>query len=602
MQRSAVPLVIVSLFVFSSLSPAQTASKSVSQQASSDSNTTLHVNSNLVLLDVVVTDHKQQAIHGLRADDFTLIEDGKPQKLDRVEEHVTPPSGTRPARPVPRNVFSNESFPSSFGTPTVILIDMLNTPLLDQPVVQEEIFRFIKQSSAATPVAIFGLASRLILLQSFTSDPELLRAAIADPRRGGKHSPTQSGTDSMPRHDGGADTYEDSLAAGNGSAGGLNGSSGIGSSLYAQLQRFEEGVSLTQQQHSALRTLDALDNLARYLSYIPGRKNLIWVSATFPVAISPELVGDDTYDLATLTRLHETSALMSQARVAVYPIDPRRITVVPVFTAANGDRDEVKRARDVSVAVNIPVSEHLTMGNIAQETGGEATFNTNDLSRAIEKAIQSGSSYYTISYIPQNLDWNNKPRKITINASNKSYRLSYRKSYIANQNHAPGRTPAANIAATMKGAMIFGSPIQTALPLEAAIDYNPELEDAPAPKNELGPDASAPFHHYRVDYHVNIKNFGAPQGPDGRRHLSAKFLLLVYNTNGEVMNSVTNVLEGNLSPIAYQSLLQDGIRLHQDVSIPVKGDYVLRMAVQDVNTEQVGGLEVQASSILPPQN
>src|SRR4051794_20426895 len=71
-------------------------------QSPQGTNLTLHVNSNIVLLDIVVTDHKHQPVHGLTADDFTLVEDGKPQKLDRVEEHVSPAASLQP-KPSPHS-------------------------------------------------------------------------------------------------------------------------------------------------------------------------------------------------------------------------------------------------------------------------------------------------------------------------------------------------------------------------------------------------------------------------------------------------------------------------------------------------------------------
>ena len=45
-------------------------------------------------------------------------------------------------------------------------------------------------------------------------------------------------------------------------------------------------------------------------------------------------------------------------------------------------------------------NERTTMKIIAEQTGGEAFVNTNDLKRVINRSLDDGSSYYTLAYTP----------------------------------------------------------------------------------------------------------------------------------------------------------------------------------------------------------
>jgi len=54
-----------------------------------------------------------------------------------------------------------------------------------------------------------------------------------------------------------------------------------------------------------------------------------------------------------------------------------------------------------------------------------------------------------------------------------------------------------------------------------------------------------------------------------------------------------------LPPAVYQSMLTSGAKLHQDIDIPAKGEYVLRIGVHDLTSDRVGALEIPTSSIAP---
>jgi VWFA-related protein len=145
------------------------------------SGVTLRAHTQLVVVDVVVTDKRQNPVRNLKLGDFTLLESGQPQQIKSFEEHGDQ-SGKSPTKPMPVNppgIFSNYS-PAPSSAINVLLVDTLNTPVTDQIYLHEQFRKYIKTAKPGAPTAVFGLATKLLLLQSFTSDPELLKAAMND--------------------------------------------------------------------------------------------------------------------------------------------------------------------------------------------------------------------------------------------------------------------------------------------------------------------------------------------------------------------------------------------------------------------------------------
>jgi len=108
---------------------------------------TIKVETRVVLVDVVVTDHKGQAISSLHQQDFRIFENGKPQTISAFDEH-----SRHTARPVdlpalPPNVFSNAQAVPPSDSVNILLIDLLNTQpwfqkdVINQAVKYLELFR-----------------------------------------------------------------------------------------------------------------------------------------------------------------------------------------------------------------------------------------------------------------------------------------------------------------------------------------------------------------------------------------------------------------------------------------------------------------------------
>ncbi len=132
----------------------------------------------LVVVDVVVTDKKSQPVTGLKAEDFTIEENGKKQKV-AVFVPPGPANKTAPV-PVPPGVLSNHpENVSPAGPPTVLIIDALNSPFKEQAYARAEMLKYAaEQNQSGQSIAVMALTDRLHVLQQFTSDPQILLTAI----------------------------------------------------------------------------------------------------------------------------------------------------------------------------------------------------------------------------------------------------------------------------------------------------------------------------------------------------------------------------------------------------------------------------------------
>jgi VWFA-related protein len=597
-------------------SSAQAPQPAQTPQPSQSEVTTLRAGTQLVVVDVVVTDKGQNPIRNLKASDFALLEGGKPQQIKSFEEHSV--QSAKPIQPMPvfpPGIFSNYTPAPTGGAVNILLLDTLNTPVLDQIYLHDQFHKYLKTSTPGAPMAIFGLTTRLWMLQSFTSDPELLKAAINN--KNIKNSPL------IDRVSGGNSTQlADQLTEASNDAKG-DGLSAIDPYLIALIKQFDTEISSNQLQLRVKYTLDAINELARYLAGIPGRKNLIWFSGSFPLDILPDptllyplnVVGssEDEY--------RETTNLLTHAQVAVYPIDVRGAMTSPNMDVSQSTEiyvdDPTRFGADQIKFHQETALENLTMTRMADDSGGHAFINDNDLADAVNKAVAAGSHYYTLTYSPSDTNWNGNFRKIQVKLQQSGVTLAYRRGYYANDPNGPSvathlasktRKDSATAAPRtdpMHVAMMRGAPQPTEITLKARVlpaSTQPETELAK--DNTLNPssDVKGPYRRYAIDIAADPSSISIQRAPDGNYHALLQFLTYVYDQDGSLINVVSNPVRATYSPTVYRQILHTGIPYHEEISVPIKGPYFIRIGLHDLATNHIGAFEVPVDAIknLPP--
>ena len=146
------------------------------------SDTLLRVTTHMVLVDVVVVDKSGQPVLNLTQNDFTVLDDGKPQKIASFSVH-NPATKKAEAPPVlPPHVATNRpeaTMPTAEGTTAVILLDGLNTPPQKQIYLKQQMLKYLAEHfDPSVKLAEMTLTSNVNVLQDFTSNPLLLKAAL----------------------------------------------------------------------------------------------------------------------------------------------------------------------------------------------------------------------------------------------------------------------------------------------------------------------------------------------------------------------------------------------------------------------------------------
>jgi len=364
-----------------------------------------------------------------------------------------------------------------------------------------------------------------------------------------------------------------------------------------------------------LYTLNSFDQLARYLVGIPGRKNVIWYSGSFPLDVEPNANEADPNDSVVRNdeEVRKMDNLLTRAQIAVYPVDARGLMSDPTISVTNsafGQSPVGGSTGDATMAsMTQTAQEHSTMDAMAEDTGGEAFYNTNGLTSAVGKAIEEGSNYYTLSYVPTNLQWDERFRTIKVKVDNPNVKnLSYRNGYYAidpndrNKLNAQGAATALSTPTTMVTAMLHGGPDQAEILFKVRIrPANTPPAQALAPDNVSNPDpkvkVEGPFKEYGVDLVPDPHAVNCSLDPTGNHHCALEIWSYVYDSNGKLLVTTGHRVFRKLSPDDYKTLLTGGMAFHQEISVPVKGQYYLRTAIHDMISDRVGAVEVPIAQV-----
>jgi hypothetical protein len=249
--------------------------------------------------------------------------------------------------------------------------------------------------------------------------------------------------------------------------------------------------------------------------------------------------------------------------------------------------------------------EHGTMEQMAQATGGKAFVNTNGLKEAVEKAIDSGSNYYTIAYTPTNRKWNGDYRKIQVKLDRPGVALAYRRGYFADDPNAPGKNsqaqnakPDPNQYSALRAAMLHGGPEPTELIFAASVRAaSTDTEAALVPGNQADKKVSGPYRRYAVTFMANPKELSWTVTSDGAHRCTLEFMTFVYDANGARINVQYNGIGATIPDARFASVQNGNIKYMQQISVPAKGEYYLRLGMRDIASDHVGAVELPVAMV-----
>jgi VWFA-related protein len=536
---------------------------------------TIRANTRLVVVDVVVTDKKGQPVTGLKAEDFTLDENGKKQRIATF----TPPDATQAAaQPLPPGIISNRpEFLRPAGTPTVLLLDAANSQFKDQAYARSQMLKYVaEQSDSGTPTAVMTLTDRLHMLQDFTTDPRILIAAIKN------FKPAEPILQSAPPPPG------DPASSTSGAAGqGLL----IAQAAIAGFANIQLGYDLERR---TLITIGAMRSLSRVLGGLPGRKSVVWLTADIPFDLIPEdrtvtdaeLLADlpsvkqksigttSAGSLAAEARsLHgqaikEAESQLASANIAIYPVDVRGLVGGMDAAIFAGHHDSSNDAGTVVASASLAKSQQLvpsqeTMREVAAETGGKAYMNQNDIKQGVALAVADDKASYLIGYYPENKKWDGKYRSLKVKVAQGDIEVRYRKGYFAIDS---SQEKNANYEQDVAAALQINAP---------ATQVSFMAQAKPTDPGKM-----------RVVFLVDAHTLSAEDSGGGKK-LRASLFATVYDSSGKMLGNRSVKVDRAFDPATYQQILDKGMMVPIDLEIPPGGNQ-LRLAVLDDRTGFVG--------------
>jgi VWFA-related protein len=499
----------------------------------------------LVQVSVIVHDKHGDPIAGLTKDDFVILDDKKPQAIQIFSVQSNEPSKIQ-AQVLPPDTFTNRMEARGGAPPnvTIILLDALNTSFMDKAFVRKRLVKYLQTIQPQDRIALYVLGSHLRVLHDFTSDASSLLASLQKFK-----------DDSAPEID----------------LSGLD----LSGNPYKKLGGMSDDVERMQGAQDIVQiTVEALREIANHVGALPGRKNLIWLSGSFPFSISPASLRTGVYGqpIVFSTQIEMAARALSDANVAIYPVDARGLI------------DLGPDSLNVGVGGNpfrVPTTDESgTMQVLADRTGGRAYFNTNDIMGSIRQAIDDSRITYELGFVPEGIKWDGSFHKIHVTVNRPDAQLRARKGYFALAE--PKEAPLTHLQLIAQTAM---SPME-ATGIEMNVQVTPgEAEQGNTLKMELA---------------FDMDQFGF-QHDNGYWIGAVDTAFVELDESGKIVASTVQPFPLHLDTETYQRLLKQGLTYTNEM-LMVPGAVQVRVILRDAATGKIGSVGIPLADYFPAKS
>ncbi len=408
-------------------------------QAEGDSAFFETVDVTVVNVEVFVTDKKGNPITGLGRDDFEILEDGRPVTITnfyavesgRPVAGVEPAPEAAPAAPeaVPAPI------PEEQRLNLVVYVDNFNI----RPFNRNRVFRRLREFlhdklDSEDRVMLVTYDRSLHVRHGFTSDSTLIANALFELEEMTGHAIHQ---DSERR-----DVLRD-----------IEEAESMGEVQW-RVRQYAESL-----YNDLSFSISAVSELVRSLAGLEGRKALLYVSDGLPMSAGEDLYHalqmkfHDSSVLAQSRDYHagrkyrELAALANANRVTFYTIDAAGLRV---YSSVSAERATAARNAGLDTMVDSIAISNLqsTLRFLADQTGGLAIVNSNDVGPGLERIAGDFDSYYSLGYTPAHAG-DNRFHDIKVKVDRKGLNVRHREGYRDKGLHA--RMAESTVASLMYG-------------------------------------------------------------------------------------------------------------------------------------------------------
>lgn len=363
---------------------------------------TLSVNANIVLTNVVVRDRKTGAlVKGLKASDFQILENGKPQKIASFDYENVDEAATLNEKTVTGKASVADLLERSFGADPAKLKDhRLIVMFFDMSSMQDEdIDRAVdaakkyvtEKMQPADLVAMVSMSTGLSLDQDFTSDKNALLRVLA-------------------------------VYNGDDTTGFANGGSGTTDGTSDDTTAF----SADDSEYNSLNTdreLLAIRSIAKSLEHVDQRKSMLYFSG-----------GLTRNGIENQASLRAATNEAAKANLAIYSVDSRGLQAMP--PGGDSSRGSLRgnsayNGSAVTAQLNANFSSQETLATLSSDTGGKAFFDSNDFAPAFQQVQKDTEAYYILGFKSTDQRQDGGYRHLTVKVNRPDVKLEYRPGYYA---------------------------------------------------------------------------------------------------------------------------------------------------------------------------
>lgn len=381
---------------------AQTASQVPNQQPGQPPVFTISVRSEIVLTNVVARDKQGNVVKDLKTSDFTVFENGKPQKISSfdfqnvdlaaaLKEQTTVAGTTSIAKMLERSIGEDKQALRDHRL-IVIFFDLSSMQQSDIDRGVDSAKEYInKKMAPADLVAVVSLDTSLKLVQDFTSDQKALLRAVG----------SFNGTEGQ--------------GFANGGNGDSEGTADDASSFVADDSEYN---SLNTD-----RSMYAILQVAKSLERVDQRKSLLYFSG-----------GLTRNGIENQASLRAATNAATRANMSIYSVDTRGLQALPpVGDASTGSTRGTSAYNGAAMQSRLDsnFSSQETLASLSSDTGGKAFFDSNDFGPAFQAIQHDTEAYYIIGFRSTDQRRDGSFRKLQVKINRPDIKLEYRPGYYA---------------------------------------------------------------------------------------------------------------------------------------------------------------------------
>jgi hypothetical protein len=241
----------------------------------------------------------------------------------------------------------------------------------------------------------------------------------------------------------------------------------------------------------------------------------------------------------------------------------------------------------------------MQMAEVAKATGGQAFYNTNGMVESANLVLNTGASFYTLTYSPKNFRFDNKWHNVQVTLDGEPYHLSYRSGYFADGSVGGSVQPAESRTRLMPN----GKKVEVFQPLSSAPIifeanatpiHDPALATLPPPSAARPSQPLPPVKKGRTRYLIR---YSLPvdaltlQDIDGKKIVTFGIAAIAFNHDGETIVRDSERATMTLNQNSLSKHPDGRIRIDKLIDLQTGDDYVY-LAVWDTTSHRLGTLQI----------